>query len=79
MMRGREVRERLQTRNVDPELVYVIAAVAEDVSEMRHDLVEMAKQLDMMTNILSNFMKVGDNMKKTIQRLQGGVKSEEAD
>ncbi len=68
-MKGREIRERLQTRNIDPELVYVMCALGEELSHQRQRINELAQMVDHISNIAINLVGVGEQMKKTIQAI----------
>jgi len=69
-LHAREVRERLRGR-VDPEVLYVLEALAEDNSKFKQQLIQFAQDMDQMTNILQSFMQIGERMKSTVEKLEG--------
>jgi division protein CdvB (Snf7/Vps24/ESCRT-III family) len=68
-LHAREVRERLKGK-VDPQLMYVLEALAEDNSKFKQQLVQFAQDLDQMTTIMQQIVQVGENMKSTVERLE---------
>lgn len=69
-LRARDVRERLKGK-CDPQIMYCIEALAEQQSAIRHEMVTMAKMLSQMADIVSNFTRVAENMKNTVETLKG--------
>lgn len=65
-LRGREVYERLHGK-VDPEVVSVIAALAEHQHAMDIGMGEIAVMLDQMANINLNMVEVAAQMKGVIE------------
>lgn len=76
-MKGREIRERLQTRNIDPELMYVLCSLGEEMSHMRQQIKDLSVMVDQITTISVNLVGVGEQMKKTIMAIQGRVEQDE--
>jgi len=50
-MKAREIRERLQSK-ADPEIVVCLTALAESLSSQQQEIMELAKMLNEVTNIL---------------------------
>tara|TARA_R100000781_G_scaffold7829_1_gene7382 strand:- start:1629 stop:1853 length:225 start_codon:yes stop_codon:yes gene_type:complete len=50
-MKAREIRERLQGK-ADPEIVVCLTALAESLSSQQQEIMELAKMLNEVTNIL---------------------------
>ena len=68
-MTSRRVYEELKG-HVDPRLLFVIAALAEDNSEHRQELRMMAEQLDQMANLMGNFVQIAGNMTDRLRKLR---------
>ena len=68
-MKAREVRERLKGR-VDPEVSLCMEALAERIVGRQKHLMDMAMMQDEMTNIMSNFASVAQNMKSTVDAMK---------
>lgn len=68
-LHAREVRERLKGK-IDPQVMYVLEALAEDNSKFKQQLVQMAQDLDKMTDILQSVVGVAENMKSTVEKLE---------
>jgi hypothetical protein len=68
-LHAREVRERLRGR-VDPNLLYVLEALAEDNSKFKQQLIQMAQDLDTMTQILQQITQISDNLKNTVDKIE---------
>jgi hypothetical protein len=68
-LHAREVRERLRGR-VDPQVLYVLEALAEDNSKFKQQLIQFAQDLDQMSNILSNFLQVAERMKSSVENIE---------
>ena len=68
-LHAREVRERLRGR-VDPQLLYVLEALAEDNSKFKQQLIQFAQDLDQMSNIMHNFLQVAERMKSSVENLE---------
>ena len=68
-MKAREVRERLKGR-VDPEVSLCMEALAERIVGLQKQLMDMAMMQDEMTNIMSNFASVAQNMKSTVDAIK---------
>ncbi len=68
-MKAREVRERLKGR-VDPEVSLCMEALAERIVGLQKQLMDMAMMQDEMTNIMSNFASVAQNMKSTVDAMK---------
>lgn len=66
-MNARRVHEELKG-HVEPRLLFVVAAIAEDVSEHRQELKMMAEQLDQMAGLMSNFVQIAANMKERLAK-----------
>lgn len=69
-MKGREIRERLQSRGIDPEIVYVLCSIGEELSHQRQRISELAAMVDQIANISVNLVGVGEQMKKTIKTIK---------
>ena len=68
-MKAREVRERLKGR-VDTEVSLCMEALAERIVGLQKQLMDMAMMQDEMTNIMSNFASVAQNMKSTVDAMK---------
>ena len=75
-MKAREVRERLKGR-VDPEVSLCMEALAERIVGLQKQLMDMAMMQDEMTNIMSNFASVAQNMKSTVDAMKN-IQGEES-
>ena len=76
-MKAREVRERLKGR-VDPEVSICIEALAERIGGLQKQIMDMALMQDEMTNIVSNFASVAENMKSTVDAMRN-IQGDEMD
>ena len=76
-MKAREVRERLKGR-VDPEVSLCMEALAERIVGLQKQLMDMAMMQDEMTNIMSNFASVAENMKSTVDAMKN-IQGDESD
>lgn len=76
-MKGREIRELLQTRNIDPKLVYVLCSLGEEVSHIRQRIKELTEMVNQIADISFNLVGVGEQMKKTVQAMGGRAKRDE--
>ena len=68
-MKGREVYELLN-KKVDPRLLKVLVAIADNQSVLSQKVVDMAHLLDQMSNVITMNMSVLENMKGTIDRIR---------
>jgi uncharacterized protein with HEPN domain len=71
MLRGREAEVLLRDANIHPNLTKCIVAICEDNMAQQQALNEFASSLDKLITIVSDLTIVGENMKKTIQRIRG--------
>lgn len=69
MMRGRDVRHKLTLRNVDPEVVSVMANIAEINHTNSLAIAELATMLDKIVNIVQQFSDVAENMKNRTDQM----------
>jgi len=69
-MRAREVRERLKGR-IDPEVSYVIEALAEQMSVYDQALTSLAEMQNKMIDLIANFSVIGENMKEVLNKIKG--------
>ena len=76
-MKAREGRERLKGR-VDPEVSLCMEALAERIVGLQKQLMDMAMMQDEMTNIMSNFASVAENMKSTVDAMKN-IQGDESD
>jgi hypothetical protein len=76
LLRGRDVRFLLQNRNLDPNLVEIIAKVTEVNHTNSLAIAELATMIDQMTNIVQGFSNVAQNMKDTITQFKRGAEGE---
>lgn len=70
ILTAREAQARLKGK-VDPEVLFCFKAILEQQSVYRHQLVEMAQQMDRMTDILMSVVQVGENMKNMVDTMKG--------
>ena len=68
-MRARDIRQRLKGR-CEPEVMRCMEALAEQQAVVQQQLQFMAKQLDMMADILTKVVQVGENMKNTVEAMK---------
>lgn len=68
-MKAREIRERCNGR-VDPNVQYCLEALGEQFSVMQQQFVMLAQQLDQITNIISDFTVVAENLKNTAEAMK---------
>lgn len=68
-IKAREVREMCHGK-VDPNVVKVMEALAEEQNAIKEQMVMMAQTIDQMTNIIANVVTVGENMKNTVDSLK---------
>ena len=69
-MKAREIRERLQGK-IEPQVLYVLEALAEQQNVLREQLMTMAMQQDEVINIVGQFSQVAANMKHTVDVMRG--------
>lgn len=76
VMRGRDVRQRLLTRAIDPE----VRTILEQLAEINHTNVlavaELATMVDGIIDIVQNFADISQNMKDKMQQIERGTKAE---
>lgn len=75
VMRGRDVMFLLRGK-LDPEVVRVIAAIAENAHTNKLQLAELATMLDGMLNIVQQFADISANMKDKMQQIERGIRGE---
>ena len=68
-MKGREVYELLH-RKVEPDLLKVLVAIADNQSILSQKILDMAQLLDQMTNLIAMHVTTMENMKETIERVR---------
>ena len=69
MIKGRDVFDKLN-KKVDPTLVEVLVQLAEEQNVLKKEMVDVAKMVDQMADILGNFTVVAENMKKEMAKLR---------
>jgi len=69
MIKGRDVFDKLN-KKVDPTLVEVLVQLAEEQNVLKKEMVDVAKMVDQMADILGNFTVVAENMKKEMVKLR---------
>ncbi len=67
-MRARDVRDRVFNK-CDPQVQYVLEALAEQHTVHQQQLTEFALMLDQMTDILNSVVEVGAKMKGAVDML----------
>lgn len=76
VLRGRDVRARLLTRNIDP----VLRDILEQVAEINHTnvlaIAELANNFDKAVDIIQSFTDVAENLKNRSEQLMRGTQSE---
>lgn len=68
-MKGREVYELLHKR-VEPDLLKVLVAIADNQSILSQKVVELAQLLDQMSDVLMMNVTTMENMKQVIERVK---------
>ena len=76
VMRGRDVRSRLLTRNIDPELRDIIEQLAEINHTNTLAIAELANNFDKMVDIIQSFSDVAENLKNRSEQLMRGTQAE---
>jgi hypothetical protein len=76
VMRGRDVRAKLLTRNIDPE----VRTILETLAEINHTnvlaIAELATMQDQIINIIQNFANISQNMKDKMAQIQRSTQAE---
>lgn len=75
ILKARDVRERLKGR-VDPQVSFVLEALAEQQHTMIKSIMEISQMVDKMADIIGNFVQVADNMKRTVDGMKGADKDD---
>ena len=68
-MKGREVFELLN-KKIDPNLLKVLVAIAENQSILRQKVMDIARLLDQMSDVIAMNVTTMENMKQTIERVR---------
>ncbi len=66
-LRARDIRDRCKGR-VDPQVMYCLEALAEQLGVHRQQMRMLAEMLDTQTNILNQLTQVATNMKAVTDR-----------
>jgi hypothetical protein len=69
-VKAREIRVALNGR-VDPGVINVLEALAEDAHVVRQQILTMAQEMDRMINIITDFTAVATNMKNVVDQMKG--------
>jgi hypothetical protein len=76
VMRGRDVRFLLQNRNVDPQVIHVIAKLAEINHANTLAIAEIATMFNQMIDTMHGFSQVAENMRDKIAQFERGAEAE---
>lgn len=76
VMRGRDVRARLQHKDIDPELRSIIETIAEINHTNVLAVAELATMLDQVIDNLQGFSDIAENMKKRTDQLLRSTQAE---
>ena len=76
VMRGRDIRARLDGRNIDPILIDTIARLAEINHVNMTAIAELSTMLDQTINVIQQFADISQNMKDKMQQLERGTRAE---
>ena len=68
-MKAREVRERLQGK-VDPKVLYVLEALAEQQSVIREQLLQLATMFTAIQDLIANNITIAGNMKDALDMMR---------
>ena len=69
LMKGREVYELLH-KKIDPRLLKVLVAIADNQSILSQKIMDMAQLIDQMSNVITMNVTVMENMKSTIDKIR---------
>ena len=67
-LKAREVRVMLDGK-IAPEVSHCIEMLAEEQTVIKQTLVEIAQSVDQLTNIITDFVQVAENMKSITDRV----------
>jgi len=83
MLRGREVLDRIKKADdcgsIPPTIVKILVAIADDHSALKQEIMECAKAIDMMADIVFANTQIMENMKnmtENIRRMRGTTDEE---
>jgi hypothetical protein len=71
MIKARDIRTILQEKGAEKGIIYLFETFAEQDRDLERQLKSMAEMLDQMTDIITSITAVGENMKATIERING--------
>ncbi len=69
-MKAREIEGYLRAMGFEKGIVYCITAISEMNGVQQKQLMDMAAQLDQMSDIVSNFATISEEMNKNVKRMQ---------
>jgi len=69
-IKARDVRFQLQGKHVDPAVMHILEALAEQASHQERKMAELAQIIEQMSDIISNFVRVAENMKSEINKMK---------
>ena len=69
-MKGREIRELLQGKH-DPQLVYCIASVAEEISAMGQEIQALAELQNSMIDLIAAMQEITEATQKAVEHTGG--------
>lgn len=76
-IKAREIRERLGNK-VDPDLLYVMCALAEQQSVMRHQLMELSQLVDKQTDIIRDLVSFSEVVGSVFEKMKDKEDSTDA-
>lgn len=78
-LNAREVRSRLKSSNVDPDVRLILEALAEDNSKLKQQILGLAQDMDKMTNILHDITTVGERMRSAVETVESMEPKDDGD
>lgn len=75
-MKTREIRQHISAQGFERGVVFVLEAMNEQLQQCHKNTVELAKLIDRMSNVMSNYDAGAGAMKRSLEQIQRGQKHE---